>query len=74
MKRNKENADEQIAASCEVGVKMCQLDKELAELNEKVSYILVWLPNFSADDVPMCLNEDDSREEYKWGNISVSDF
>ena len=74
MKRNKENADEQIAAMREVGQKISQLDKELAELNEKVTYILVRLPNFPADDVPMSLNEDDSREEYKWGNIPHFDF
>lgn len=74
MKRNKENADDQIKAMREVGQKIAALDKELAQLNEKVTYILVRLPNFPADDVPMSLNEDDSREEYKWGNMPTFDF
>ncbi|HAJ53172.1 MAG TPA: serine--tRNA ligase, partial [Lactobacillus sp.] len=74
MKRNKENADDQIAAMREVGQKISALDKELAALNDKVTYILVRLPNFPADDVPMSLNEDDSREEYKWGKIPSFDF
>lgn len=74
MKRNKENADDQIKAMREVGQKIAALDKELAQLNEKVTYILVRLPNFPADGVPMSLNEDDSREEYKWGNIPTFDF
>lgn len=73
-KRNKENADTEIQAMREVGKQIGALDKELAAVQEKMNYTLVRLPNFPADDVPMSLNEDDSREEYKVGTIRQFDF
>lgn len=73
-KRNKENADAEIQAMREVGKQIGALDKELATVQEKMNYTLVRLPNFPADDVPMSLNEDDSREEYKVGTIRQFDF
>lgn len=73
-KRNKENADAEIQAMREVGKQIGALDKELAAVQEKMNYTLVRLPNFPADDVPMSLNEDDSREEYKVGTIRQFDF
>lgn len=69
MKRNKEDASEQIAAMRSVGQEISKLDKQVAELDEKVQYILVRLPNFPDDSAPASLNEDDAREERKWGNI-----
>ncbi|WP_338218145.1 serine--tRNA ligase [Lacticaseibacillus salsurivasis] len=73
-KRNKENADAEIQAMREVGKQIGALDKELAAVQDKMNYTLVRLPNFPADDVPMSLNEDDSREEYKVGTIRQFDF
>ncbi|WP_203634098.1 serine--tRNA ligase [Lacticaseibacillus suibinensis] len=73
-KRNKENADVEIQAMREVGKQIGTLDKELAAVQDKMNYTLVRLPNFPADDVPMSLNEDDSREEYKVGTIRQFDF
>lgn len=73
-KRNKENADAEIQAMREVGKQIGALDKELAAAQDKMNYTLVRLPNFPADDVPMSLNEDDSREEYKVGTIRQFDF
>lgn len=73
-KRNKENADAEIQAMREVGKQIGTLDKELAAVQDKMNYTLVRLPNFPADDVPMSLNEDDSREEYKVGTIRQFDF
>lgn len=69
MKRNKEDASDQIAAMRSVGQEISQLDKKVNELDEKVQYILVRLPNFPDDSAPASLNEDDAREERKWGNI-----
>ncbi len=57
-----------------VGQEISGLDQELAKVDERVKYILVRLPNYPADDVPMSLNEDDSREEYKWGTPRQFDF
>ncbi|KRK72456.1 serine--tRNA ligase [Lacticaseibacillus nasuensis] len=73
-KRAKEPADEQIKAMRAVGQEISGLDQELAKVDERVKYILVRLPNYPADDVPMSLNEDDSREEYKWGTPRQFDF
>lgn len=74
MKRNKEDASDQIAAMRSVGQEISQLDKKVSELDEKVQYILVRLPNFPDDSAPASLNEDDAREERKWGNIRDFDF
>ena len=69
MKRNKEDASEQITAMRSVGQEISQLDKQVSDLDEKVQYILVRLPNFPDDSAPASMDEDDAREERKWGNI-----
>jgi seryl-tRNA synthetase len=69
MKRNQEDASEQITAMRTVGQEISQLDKQVSDLDEKVQYILVRLPNFPDDSAPASMNEDDAREERKWGNI-----
>ncbi len=58
----------------EVGQQVGKLDGQLKQVSEQIKQILERLPNFPADDVPMSLNEDDSREEYKWGTIPNFDF
>ncbi|WP_125705438.1 serine--tRNA ligase [Lacticaseibacillus daqingensis] len=73
-KRAKENADDQIAAMRAVGTEISALDQQLAEVEAKVTHILVRLPNFPADDVPMSMDEADAREEYKWGTPRTFDF
>ncbi|MCM1598410.1 serine--tRNA ligase [Latilactobacillus sakei] len=65
-KRNKEDATEQIAAMKNVGAEIKALDTQLAEVKEKVDYILVRLPNFPDDSAPVGLDESFSREERKW--------
>lgn len=73
-KRAKEDATAQITAMRAVGQDIAKLDAQLKTIDEKIRYILVRLPNFPADDVPVSLNEDDSREEYKWGKLPEFDF
>ncbi len=73
-KRAKEDATEQIKAMREVGQQVGKLDGQLKQVSEQIKQILERLPNFPADDVPMSMNEDDSREEYKWGTIPTFDF
>lgn len=73
-KREKVDASEQIKAMREVGQQVGKLDGQLKQVSEQIKQILERLPNFPADDVPMSLNEDDSREEYKWGTIPNFDF
>ncbi|WP_461227393.1 serine--tRNA ligase [Lacticaseibacillus suihuaensis] len=73
-KRNKESADAEIAAMREVGKEIGALDKQLADIEAEQTGILVRLPNFPADDVPMSMDENDAREEYKWGTPRQFDF
>lgn len=73
-KRNKEDATEQIAAMKNVGAEIKELDAQLAEVKEKVDYILVRLPNFPDDSAPVGLDESFSREERKWSTPSEFDF
>lgn len=73
-KRNKEDATEQIAAMKNVGAEIKELDAQLAEVKEKVDYILVRLPNFPDDSAPVGLDESFSREERKWSTPREFDF
>lgn len=73
-KRNKEDATEQIAAMKNVGAQIKDLDAQLAEVKEKVDYILVRLPNFPDDSAPVGLDESFSREERKWSTPRKFDF
>lgn len=73
-KRNKEDATEQIAAMKNVGAQIKDLDAQLAEVKEKVDYILVRLPNFPDDSAPVGLDESFSREERKWATPREFNF
>lgn len=74
MKRAKEDATEQITAMREVGQEISDLDKQVAELDEKVRYTLVRLPNFPDDSAPISMDENDAREERRVGEIRKFDF
>ncbi|WP_054677611.1 serine--tRNA ligase [Lacticaseibacillus sharpeae] len=74
MKRNKEDASEQIAAMRTVGQQIGDLDKQFADVEEKSKYILVRLPNFPDDSVPVSLDEKDAREERRVGDIPTFSF
>ena len=67
MKRNKENADEEIKQMREVGAEIKQLDEELNDVDEKLNYIMMRIPNIPHDSVPMGDSEDDNVEVRAWG-------
>lgn len=73
-KRNKENADEAIAEMRYVGEEIKKLDAEVEDLTEKENYILLRLPNFPADSVPVGPNEDYNKEVRKWGTPTKLGF
>ena len=73
-KRAKGDASAEIKAMREVGGQIKQLDKELADLEDKVTYILVRLPNIPKEDVPIGPNEDYNKEVRKWGALPTWDF
>lgn len=67
MKRNKENADEEIKRMREVGADIKQLDEELNEVDEKLNYIMMRIPNIPHESVPMGDSEEDNVEVRTWG-------
>lgn len=74
LKRNKENADEKIAEMKKVGDQIKQLDADLAEIEEKTTYIATRLPNLPHESVPVGTDEDDNVEVRKWGEPRAFDF
>ncbi|MDO1605679.1 serine--tRNA ligase [Lactobacillus sp. YT155] len=73
-KRNKEDAIEQINAMQEVSAKIKDLDSQLNDIDEKMNYILVRLPNFPSDTVPVGPDESYNEEVKQWGEIRDFDF
>lgn len=67
MKRNKENADEEIKRMRDVGAEIKQLDEELHEVDEKLTYIMMRIPNIPHESVPFGDSEDDNIEIRNWG-------
>ncbi|APX72038.1 serine--tRNA ligase [Companilactobacillus allii] len=73
-KRNKENADEEIAAMKQVGSDIKEIDKNLEDTADKMNYILVRLPNIPDDSVPVGPDESYNTEVRKWGDIPEYNF
>lgn len=73
-KRNKEDAAEQIKAMQEVSAEIKSLDTQLNDIDEKMTYILVRLPNFPDDSVPVGPDESYNEEVKKWGEVRQFDF
>ena len=51
-----------------VGSKLAEIEKEEIDLNFKLSEKVMWLPNISADDVPVGIDEKQNKEISKWGS------
>ncbi|MGT2753615.1 serine--tRNA ligase [Streptococcus ovis] len=73
-KRNKENADDKIAAMQAVSAKVKTIDTELAEIDEKVTAIITVLPNTPHDSVPIGADEEENVEVRRWGTPREFDF
>ncbi|MBY5033559.1 serine--tRNA ligase [Streptococcus gallolyticus] len=73
-KRNKENADEQIAAMQKVSADIKAVDAELAEIDEKLQNIITVLPNTPHDTVPVGADENENVEVRRWGTPREFDF
>ena len=73
-KRNKENADDKIAAMQAVSAKVKAIDTELAEIDEKVNAIITVLPNTPHDSVPIGADEEENVEVRRWGTPREFDF
>lgn len=73
-KRNKEDATDDIKAMQEVGKKIKDLDQQVQELSEKTEYILLRLPNFPDDSVPVGPDESFNKEVRVWETPTKFDF
>lgn len=73
-KRNKENADDAIAAMKQVGSDIKAIDNELEEIEEKTTAIASGLPNLPHPSIPVGEDEDANEEVRKWGEVKTFDF
>lgn len=73
-KRNKENADDVILEMRQVGDQIKEIDQNLNQLNEDVTYRLIRIPNLISDETPVGKDEDDNVEVRKWGTPRQFDF
>ncbi|WP_260523899.1 serine--tRNA ligase [Bombilactobacillus thymidiniphilus] len=66
LKRAKEDANQQITKMQHVGQDIKHLDAQLEQISEQTEQILVRLPNFSDDSVPVGADESANTELRKW--------
>ena len=74
MKRNKENADDAIAKMRQVGDEIKKFDDELREVEERLEYIMMRVPNIPHESVPVGDSEDDNIEIRTWGEKKEFNF
>lgn len=73
-KRNKENADDKIAAMQALSAEIKELDAHLTTIDQQLQDILVTLPNLPHDTVPVGEDEEDNVEIRRWGQAPTFDF
>lgn len=73
-KRNKQDASAAIQSMREVGQEIKKLDQQVADLSAKQKYILLRLPNFPADSVPVGPDDSYNQEVRKWDEPTKLDF
>lgn len=74
LKRNKENADEKIAAMKELGDEIAVLDGKVKEAEEQILAVQLMIPNMCHPSVPVGNDDSDNPEVRKWGDVTTFDF
>lgn len=74
LKRNKENADEKIAAMKELGDEIAVLDGKVKEAEEQMLVVQLMIPNMCHPSVPVGNDDSDNPEVRKWGDVTTFDF
>ena len=74
LKRNKENADEKIAAMKELGDEIAVLDGKVKEAEEQMLAVQLMIPNMCHPSVPVGNDDSDNPEVRKWGDVTTFDF
>lgn len=67
LKKAGENTELIMAEMKELSTKIKEYDIELSEVNEKIEYLLLRIPNIPHPDVPNGDSDDDNVEIRKWG-------
>ncbi len=73
-KKNGEDATDAITAMREVGQKIAAIDKELGEVEDNLTKLLLQLPNMCDASVPIGKDDSENPEVRKWGEIPTFDF
>lgn len=73
-KKNKENADDEIKEMREVGDEIKAIDTRLHEVEEKLKYVLLRIPNIPHESVPAGDSDEDNIEIRTWGKKPTFDF
>ena len=74
LKRNKENADEKIAAMKKLGDEIAVLDGKVKEAEEQMLAVQLMIPNMCHPSVPVVNDDNDNPEVRKWGDVTTFDF
>lgn len=74
LKRNKENADEKIAAMKELGDEIAVLDGKVKEAEEQMLAVQLMIPNMCHPSVPVGNDDSDNPEVRKWGDVTTFEF
>ena len=73
MKKNREDASEEVARMRELGDRIDVLNGEIRELEEKIRYILDRLPNLPAEGVAAG-GKENNTVDHQWGKKPEFDF
>ena len=73
-KRNKEDASNLIANMQKISAQIKEIDQELAQIEDKITYIIVRMPNIPHESTPLGADEDDNVEVRRVGETPKFDF
>ncbi|MFA1819614.1 serine--tRNA ligase [Virgibacillus oceani] len=74
LKKEKKDAEPAIQEMRAVGDKISALDKELKEVEDKLDYMMLSIPNIPHESVPVGEDEDDNVVEREWGEAPEFSF
>ncbi|MGA2297968.1 MAG: serine--tRNA ligase [FCB group bacterium] len=67
LKKNKENADEKINAMKQVSDSIKSLDEELRQIEDELNELVLYIPNFAHESVPVGKTPEDNPVIRTWG-------
>jgi len=74
LKREKKDADDLIAEMGKVSEVIKDLDDKVREVDDKISSIVLTLPNIPHESVPVGASDADNIEVRRWGNPTVFEY